>query len=71
MNTINEFWFLELSAAKVALHSQGTRQICGREDERQLIKQFCSQKFADFNAENGQIQNNPCLYIYGAPGTGQ
>lgn len=56
----------ELSAAKVALHSHVSRQICGREDERHLIQQFCAQKFND---ENGDI-NNPCLYIYGAPGTG-
>jgi Cdc6-like AAA superfamily ATPase len=51
----------ELSAAKVALHSHGSRQICGREEERSLIQKFCTQ--------NGEI-NNPCLYIYGAPGTG-
>jgi Cdc6-like AAA superfamily ATPase len=60
---------VELSAAKVALHSHGSRQICGREDERRLIKQFCSQKLSNLNDENGEI-NNPCLYIYGAPGTG-
>ncbi len=58
--------FSELSAAKVALHSHGSRQICGREDERHLIRQFCAQKFND---ENREI-DNPCLYIYGAPGTG-
>jgi Cdc6-like AAA superfamily ATPase len=51
----------------VALHSHVSRQICGREDERRLIEQFCAQKF---NNENGDI-NNPCLYIYGAPGTGE
>jgi Cdc6-like AAA superfamily ATPase len=51
----------------VALHSHVSRQICGREDERRLIEQFCAQKC---NNENGDI-NNPCLYIYGAPGTGE
>ncbi len=51
----------------MALHSHVSRQICGREDERRLIEQFCAQKFND---ENGNI-NNPCLYIYGAPGTGE
>lgn len=58
--------YLELSAAKVALHSHVARQICGREDERRIIQQFCAQKY---NLENNDI-NNPCLYIYGAPGTG-
>ncbi len=57
---------LELSAAKFALHSHVSRQICGREDERSLIQKFCTQKSND---KNGDI-NNPCLYIYGAPGTG-
>ena len=58
---------LELSAAKAALHSHVARQICGREEERRLIEQFCAQKLND---ENTDI-NNPCLYIYGAPGTGK
>jgi Cdc6-like AAA superfamily ATPase len=58
---------LELSAAKVALHSHVSRQICGREDERHIIQQFCSQKFSNSDCEI----NNPCLYIYGAPGTGK
>ncbi|CAF0736506.1 unnamed protein product [Adineta steineri] len=60
----------QLSAAKVALHSHGSRQICGREEERRLIQQFCSQKLSNSNDENEAI-NNPCLYIYGAPGTGK
>ncbi len=59
----------ELSAAKVALHSHVPHQICGREDERRLIQQFCAQKLSNSNDENDHI-NNPCLYIYGAPGTG-
>lgn len=58
---------IELSAAKAALHSQVARQICGREEERQIIRQFCAQKIQN---ENTKI-NNPCLYIYGAPGTGK
>ena len=57
---------VELSAAKAVLHSHVARQICGRGDEQRLIDQFCMQKFND---ENREI-NNPCLYIYGAPGTG-
>ncbi|CAF3930011.1 unnamed protein product, partial [Rotaria sordida] len=60
----------QLSAAKVALHSHVSRQICGREEERRLIQQFCAQKLSNSNDENGDI-NNPCLYIYGAPGTGK
>ncbi|CAF5003840.1 unnamed protein product, partial [Rotaria sp. Silwood1] len=60
----------QLSAAKVALHSHVSRQICGREEERRLIQQFCAQKLSNTNDENGDI-NNPCLYIYGAPGTGK
>ncbi|UJR31788.1 hypothetical protein I4U23_019266 [Adineta vaga] len=60
----------QLSAAKVALHSHTTRQICGREEERRLMREFCSQKLSKSSDENGTI-NNPCLYIYGAPGTGK
>jgi Cdc6-like AAA superfamily ATPase len=63
-------YYSELSAAKVALHSHVSRQICGREDERQLIQQFCTQKSTECN-ENNETIDNPCLYIYGAPGTGQ
>lgn len=62
---------VELSAAKVALHSQGTRQICGREEERRVIEEFCLQKSKSSNEENEERINNPCLYIYGAPGTGK
>ncbi|CAF3439499.1 unnamed protein product [Rotaria socialis] len=58
----------QLSAAKAALHSHVARQICGREEERRVIRHFCAQKSS--NDENGII-NNPCLYIYGAPGTGK
>ncbi|CAF1453718.1 unnamed protein product [Rotaria magnacalcarata] len=58
----------QLSAAKVALHSHVARQICGREEERRVIRHFCAQKSS--HDENGII-NNPCLYIYGAPGTGK
>lgn len=57
----------ELSAAKAALHSHVARQICGRDEERHIIRQFCAQKI---QTENTEI-NNPCLYIYGAPGTGK
>ncbi|CAF1346067.1 unnamed protein product [Adineta ricciae] len=60
----------QMSAAKIALHSHTTRQICGREEERRLIREFCTQKVLDSSDENGSI-NNPCLYIYGAPGTGK
>lgn len=62
--------FSEVSAAKIALHSHSTRQICGREEERRLIREFCTQKVHDSSDENESI-NNPCLYIYGAPGTGK
>ena len=62
--------YSELSAAKIALHSHGSRQISGREEECRRIRQFCAQKLSNSNDENGNIINNPCLYIYGAPGTG-
>ena len=57
---------LELSAAKATLHSHVSSQICGREEERRLIQQFCSQKLSD----KTRTISNPCMYIYGAPGTG-
>jgi Cdc6-like AAA superfamily ATPase len=54
----------------VALHSHAPRRICGRDEERRVIQRFCAQKLTQSGEENENI-NNPCLYIYGAPGTGQ
>ena len=64
------FFCLELSAAKVALHSHVSRSICGREEERRQIERFCAQKSSEKNDES-EDNPNPCLYIYGAPGTGK
>ncbi|CAF0948605.1 unnamed protein product [Didymodactylos carnosus] len=59
----------QLSAAKAALHSTLLQRICGREEERRTIEQFLAQKLS--NVADKTKTNNPCLYIYGAPGTGK